>query len=630
MKEMRRFSVVTVVIIGLLLSAFVLIRADIANLFNNEENKPSTNNNVKDDDKDDDDNKDNDNNSNPSVVNNYSVPVITLLGDKEVTIEIGSVYVDAGAKAKDSIYGDLTSELVIVNNVDSSKLGTFIVTYNVTNEAGRKATAVTRTVKVVDTTPPEIFLNDSDDLLVEAQKNSIFNDPTIVTIDDNSKEVIIPTITYSFYADDITSADNVVKVDAAVMGNYIIHYNAVDSTGNKAVEVTRTVIVNDTLAPVINFSREGTVEVEPGAYVTVTVNDFSPTVTKYYFQDEGSDFDFEADASLMHDLPENGIIKPTGSGVGVYRLYVKSVDALKHESIRISTGTFQKSILVEDPLRIVGHEMNLVTVDDGDNLYSYINYSFTFNNFLDEDVVKITNMLFSSDPLNGNVLLATNTIINDDELDLTNPYDLNNAFRISGDNHGLVTYLGNTVINTMTGYILSEIPDTISLEVVTVNHGIYTLLIENDDITWEDWKEALYLSVVDMTVDEIVVGETGLELDVAVNKEVQANKVTDITVELYSNDLLLATNKANEEFLNELKTKDDSTKLTDFTTTFYLNETSTDPSFDMTVEPDGYTKGVIPDKVKITVDTLDESLSDSISLNLTDEQVNNWNDVLTE
>ena len=75
-------------------------------------------------------------------------PVITLIGSAKVSVIVGSTYTDAGATASDNIDGNITSKIVTVNPVDTSKVGTYIITYNVSDTAGNKATQVTREVDV--------------------------------------------------------------------------------------------------------------------------------------------------------------------------------------------------------------------------------------------------------------------------------------------------------------------------------------------------------------------------------------------------------------------------------------------------------------------------------------------------
>ncbi len=77
------------------------------------------------------------------------VPVITLTGTSPVSIEYGETYTDLGATASDTNDGNLTTSIATVNPVDTSTLGTYTVTYNVTDAAGNVATQVTRTVNVV-------------------------------------------------------------------------------------------------------------------------------------------------------------------------------------------------------------------------------------------------------------------------------------------------------------------------------------------------------------------------------------------------------------------------------------------------------------------------------------------------
>ena len=86
-------------------------------------------------------------------------PVITLLGNPAVTVEVQSTYTDAGATATDNVDGNITPRIVTVNPVNTAKLGSYTVTYDVKDNAGNAAKQVVRSVKVVDRTPPVITLN---------------------------------------------------------------------------------------------------------------------------------------------------------------------------------------------------------------------------------------------------------------------------------------------------------------------------------------------------------------------------------------------------------------------------------------------------------------------------------------
>ena len=81
-------------------------------------------------------------------------PVITLLGDSSMTIERGDAYIDAGATALDNVDGNITQQIDTENNVNSSVVGDYIVTYNVHDSSLNPATEVIRSVHVIDTTVP--------------------------------------------------------------------------------------------------------------------------------------------------------------------------------------------------------------------------------------------------------------------------------------------------------------------------------------------------------------------------------------------------------------------------------------------------------------------------------------------
>ena len=100
------------------------------------------------------------------ITADVTVPVITRVGDATVSLELGSTYTDAGATAVDNIDGTITSSIVAdTSAVNVNAVGTYTVTYNVSDAAGNAATQVTRTVQVV---PIAITLTSPDDISVNA------------------------------------------------------------------------------------------------------------------------------------------------------------------------------------------------------------------------------------------------------------------------------------------------------------------------------------------------------------------------------------------------------------------------------------------------------------------------------
>jgi PKD repeat protein len=182
-------------------------------------------------------------------------PVITLLGANPATLEVRTSFNDPGVKISDNYDNvlSLNQHLIITSNLDSSKLGTYTITYDVTDKSGNKAITVTRTVKVVDSIKPAITLNgvqfDSVDVFTR------YNDPGVTYFDNfNKTSELTPAVSGSFY----TQFPGGIKPNK--LGTYTIVYTVTDLSGNKA-SVTRNIKVVDHVAPVFVLNGPTTVTV---------------------------------------------------------------------------------------------------------------------------------------------------------------------------------------------------------------------------------------------------------------------------------------------------------------------------------------------------------------------------------
>jgi hypothetical protein len=91
-------------------------------------------------------------------------PTITPMGANPLTFECASgAYADPGATAADDCGGDLTSAVTSTSTVDTAIVGSYTVDYDVTDASTVTGTA-SRTVSVVDTTPPVITLKPAIEL----------------------------------------------------------------------------------------------------------------------------------------------------------------------------------------------------------------------------------------------------------------------------------------------------------------------------------------------------------------------------------------------------------------------------------------------------------------------------------
>jgi len=82
-------------------------------------------------------------------------PVITLKGNATIELKLNDKYNEEGATATDNKDGDISANITISGNVDTSKEGTYVVTYTVKDAAGNEAKVErTITVKAEKVIPP--------------------------------------------------------------------------------------------------------------------------------------------------------------------------------------------------------------------------------------------------------------------------------------------------------------------------------------------------------------------------------------------------------------------------------------------------------------------------------------------
>ncbi|MDM5264393.1 DUF5011 domain-containing protein [Sulfurovum sp. XTW-4] len=183
------------------------------------------------------------------VLGDTTAPVITITGNTNVDVEVDTTYSDAGATATDNLDGDITGSINTVNLVDTTVLGTYSVNYSVSDRAGNSAEA-NRTVNVVDTQAPVIILNGDTNITIEV---------------GTAYSELGATATDNYDGNLTTSIEiNASSVDTNTVGVYTVIYDVNDSSGNVA-EVTRTVNVVDTQAPVITLNGDANITLGLGS-----------------------------------------------------------------------------------------------------------------------------------------------------------------------------------------------------------------------------------------------------------------------------------------------------------------------------------------------------------------------------
>ncbi|MCP4235870.1 MAG: DUF5011 domain-containing protein, partial [Aestuariibacter sp.] len=172
-----------------------------------------------------------------------------------VNIELGTPYSDAGASATDNIDGNLTTNIATASNVNVNVVGSYSVTYNVSDAAGNAAPQVTRTVNVTpDVTLPVISLTGSSPVNIEL--GTPYTDAGASASDNINGDLTANIATVS-------------NVNVNVVGSYSVTYNVSDAAGNVALQATRTVnITPDVTLPVISLTGSSPVNIELGTPYT--------------------------------------------------------------------------------------------------------------------------------------------------------------------------------------------------------------------------------------------------------------------------------------------------------------------------------------------------------------------------
>ena len=168
-------------------------------------------------------------------------PTITILGDNPMEVDLNGTYSEPGALGNDN-YTDPIN-VSISGSVNTSTVGTYIITYSASDSSGNSASA-TRSVKVINNTPPTISLIGDNPLYHEVK--TAFTDPGATAVDVYGNSLQVATSS---------------TVDINILGNYQITYSAIDNDGNTH-SIIRSVIVRDTTSPVITLVGNSTVTLQ--------------------------------------------------------------------------------------------------------------------------------------------------------------------------------------------------------------------------------------------------------------------------------------------------------------------------------------------------------------------------------
>ncbi len=179
-------------------------------------------------------------------------PVITLIGDNPMCLDLLEEYIEPGAEAEDNFDGNLTAQIEINDDaVDILLNGIYEVIYTVLDAAGNEAVEKRKvSVGVVDTVPPEIILLGPDPFLVDYKVP--YREPGAYAKDDIDDSIPF----YKFVIEK--------NINVNILGDhYSVTYIVKDKSGNADTAV-RAIEVADTISPEITITGPEIINLDIG------------------------------------------------------------------------------------------------------------------------------------------------------------------------------------------------------------------------------------------------------------------------------------------------------------------------------------------------------------------------------
>ncbi|MBC1515390.1 immunoglobulin-like domain-containing protein [Listeria immobilis] len=511
--------------------------------------------------------------------------VPTIVGDTTTTLQPGDTFDPTSSMtATDKEDGDITSNIQVIDNpVDTSKSGTYTVTYEVTDSDGNKAT-FTRTVVV---TEAPIITGDTETRL---NPNETFDDP-MSTIQATDKED-------GDLTDQVKITSN--NVDISTPGSYEVVYEVTDSDGNKTT-YTRSVIVTE--APTISGDTQ--TAINPNST-------FDPTSTMTATDKE--DGDITGNIKVVDNPVDTS--KP-----GSYEVTYEVTDSDGNKA------TFTRTIIVTEAPTITGESETILNPNATFDPMSTMAATDKEDGDITKDIQVISDPIDTSKPGSYEVTYEV-TDSDGNKSTFSRTVTITEPPQISGDSE---TYLSpGTTFDPMSTMTATDKEDgDVTSEIKVTNNPVDTSKPGNYEVTYEvtdsDGNKSTFTRTVIVTEAPIITGDSETRLnpntDFDPMSTIQATDKEDgdVTSEVKITNNTVDTSKPGSYEVTYEVTDSDGNKST-FTRTVTVteapiitgdSETQLNPNanFDpmSTIQATDKEDGDITSTVKITNNTVDTS-----------------------
>ncbi|MBM5696286.1 DUF5011 domain-containing protein [Listeria seeligeri] len=509
----------------------------------------------------------------------------TIAGDKTTTLQPGDTFDPTSSMtATDKEDGDITSDIQVIDNpVDTSKSGTYTVTYEVTDSDGNKATFA-RTVIV---TEAPIITGETETRL---NPNEPFDDP-MSTIQATDKE-----------DGDLTDQVKIISnnVDTSTPGSYEVVYEVTDSDGNKTT-FTRSVIVTE--APTISGDTQ--TAINPNST-------FDPMSTMTAADKE--DGDITGNIQVVDNPVDTS--KP-----GSYEVTYEVTDSDGNQA------TFTRTIIVTEAPTITGDSETILNPNATFDPMSTMAATDKEDGDITKDIQVTSDPIDTSKPGSYEVTYEV-TDSDGNKSTFTRTVTITEPPRISGESE---TYLSpGTTFDPMSTMTATDKEDgDITSEIKVTNNPVDTSKPGNYEVTYEvtdsDGNKSTFTRTVIVTEAPIITGDSETRLnpntDFDPMSTIQATDKEDgdITSEVKITNNTVDTSKPGSYEVTYEVTDSDGNKAT-FTRTVIVtaapiitgeSETILNPNADFnpmsTMKATDKEDGDITQNIQVTNNTVDTS-----------------------
>jgi len=178
-------------------------------------------------------------------------PVIKLNGESEISLYVGDTYQELGAIAIDNYDGDMTSDIIISGNVNTSNVGTYEIVYSVKDSSGNENSIVRKVIVNKKIVKPMITYN-----CVKYSDNYSDADEIIKYIKENNYRVsvgyynLVTGLEYFYQANKIYYGASLLKTLDAI---YIYDKNMVNDKTRGWIEKAISISDNDSHYYLYNY-----------------------------------------------------------------------------------------------------------------------------------------------------------------------------------------------------------------------------------------------------------------------------------------------------------------------------------------------------------------------------------------